>query len=340
MPSPITEEAIKIIDGAPAYGPLKRPAEYAEALPPEAGALARVLSSTKFQEEAERYQEADKSAVRAQRWHLWLARTALFSVFPSVVLGGVSVYMSTSAGAPAIEAVRPYLVPAQALFVSASFVCAIALLLFAPRRRWLGARARAELHRWVFFRRLMSAPGSAEGAERPLLPLQLECFRRHLFEDQHQFFDARVQRYRSAARVGRLFGAVALLLVGMASLPQLAASLSELGAFDWLPERLQRFLALLVGDKRLYALAWLYGISLQLVVTRLAFISPVARHVERYEVMGALLSRRSQLAEARNAAAMDNRAPAEWFTRDVLDILETEHRMWIGEDEQAKSTGT
>lgn len=339
MPSPITEAAIKIIDGAPPYGPLTRPADYAKALPPEAGALARVLSGREFFEEAQRYEKADNSAVKAQRSHLWLARTALFSVFPSVVLGGVGVYMSTSAGAPAIEAVRPYLVPAQALFVSASFVCAIAILLFAPRRRWLAARARAEQHRWAFFRRLISAPGNTEGAERPLLPLQLECFRRHLFDDQRQFFEARVLRYRRTARVGRLFGVAALLLVGVASLPQLAASLSELGALDWLPERLQRFLTLLVGDRRLYALVWLYGISLQLVVTRLAFISPVARHVERYEVMWALFSRTSQLAEARDAAAVDNRAPAEWFARSTLDVLETEHRMWIGQDEQAKSPG-
>jgi hypothetical protein len=169
----------------------------------------------------------------------------------------------------------------------------------------------------------------------------LECFRRHLFDDQRQFFDVRVRRYRRTARVGRLFGVVALLLVGVASLPQLAASLSELGALDWLPEGLKRFLALLVGDKRLYALAWLYGISLQLVVTRLAFISPVARHVERYEVMRALFSRTSQLAEARDAAVLDNRAPAVWFARSALDILETEHRMWIaqGEDEEARAAG-
>jgi hypothetical protein len=42
-PAQITEEAIRIIAGAPEYGPLQ-PVEYAKALPPRArGASARVL---------------------------------------------------------------------------------------------------------------------------------------------------------------------------------------------------------------------------------------------------------------------------------------------------------
>lgn len=336
MPDPITEEAIRIIDAAPVRGPV-RPADYAKALPPEAGALARVLSSKAVLEEAERYRIADKGAIRAQRSHLWLPRSALIAVYASVVLGGVGVYLSTATDASLVDAVRPYLTVAQALFMGISCVCLIALsLLAAPRRRWLEARARAEWHRWSLFRLIMSGSSKPSGTEVELLPLQLECFRRHLVDDQRRFFDARVQRHRRAARVGKVLGVVALVLIGLASLPQLAASLSSLGAFDWMPDAVHSFIASLVTDKKLYALAWLYGISLQLLITRLAFISPVARHVERYEVMRGLLSQTSRrLAEARDAAVAASHVPVEWFTRSVLDILETEHQMWLVREEQA-----
>src|SRR5947209_13883496 len=86
-PAQITEEAIRIIAGAPEYGPLQ-PVEYANALPPRAAALARVFSDKEIITAAERYRVADKSATRWRRFYGLLARSVLILALLSVVLGG------------------------------------------------------------------------------------------------------------------------------------------------------------------------------------------------------------------------------------------------------------
>ena len=196
MLSPITQEAISIIDAMPLtkHGPLE-PLEYAKALPPEAEPLARVLSDEGTVELAEKYREADKTAVRAQQLYVWPSRIGYYAVFPSVFLAGVSVYVSTSNNPSLVEAVRPYLPWAQGLLLLVFLACAAMIYRSSSARpRWVRARAEAEAYRSCFFRQLMSASGNGDGGEARLRTLQLECFRRHLLDDQRQFsrseFDA------------------------------------------------------------------------------------------------------------------------------------------------------
>jgi hypothetical protein len=202
MPSPITERAVAIINAlagtAPKQGPL-RTAEYVKALPQEAAALARVLTSERVVEAARHFQEYDRLAVKQQRNYRLPRIIGLFAVLSSVLLAGLSVYASAANDPIVIEAVRPYLARAQ----------------------------------WV------------------LLVLLLAC----------------------------------------------AATIDNL-----------------VADRKLYALAWVYGSSLQLVIARLAFLSPVAAHVESYKVMDAVLSRLNRrLPEAREAAATGSFETVRWF---------------------------
>ena len=328
MTSPIIEEAIKIIDAAPSHGPL-RPAEYANALPQRAAALAHVLTDERIVTEAERYRVADASAVMWRRVHGFLARSALFFAAVSVVLGGARLYLTASADVSSIDSARAHLGQAQSFFLIVWLVSVTALILLQPGRRWFHKRAAAELARQRLFGLLMSGSSKADETAAPFLPLQLECFRRHLLETQHGFFQRRSRQNKRAVRVGRLCGAVALLFIGVASLPQLYTSLSALGALDWTPEFLQMLVLRLLGDRKLYALAWLVGISVQLLVTNLATVSPVARHAERYEMMKTLLDLDPwQLADVRKAAASGTRGPVEWFSNGVLNVLSAETRMW------------
>ncbi len=65
MPSPITQEAIDIINAAPSCGPL-HPAEYTSALTQNATGLARILGKEEIITAATAYHEADGRAVRSQ----------------------------------------------------------------------------------------------------------------------------------------------------------------------------------------------------------------------------------------------------------------------------------
>ena len=334
MTSPITEEAKKIIDASPSHGPL-RPAEYAKALPPRAGALARVLTDERIVAEGEKYRAADASAVMWRRVHGFLARSVLLFVTLAVVLGGVRLYLAASGDASSIEAARARLGQAQSFLLIVWLVSVTVLILLRPARRWFHERATAELARQRLFGLLMSGSSRADETEAQLLPLQLECFRRHLLEPQRGFFQRRSRQNGRIVKVGKLCGAVALLFIGVASLPQLYTSLSALGALDWTTEFLQELASRLLADRKLYALAWLVGISLQLLVTNLATVSPVARHAERYEVMKTLLDLDPlQLADVRKAAASDTRGPVEWFGKGILNVLSAETRMWLEREER------
>jgi hypothetical protein len=334
MPSPITEEAIQIIDSARSRGPLV-PTEYAQELPPRAGALARLLLDKRIVDDAAKYQVADASAVRWRRLYTFLASTGLCVAFLSVVLGAIRLYFAVSASAASIEWVRPYLGWSQWVLLAITVICVSTLFVLQPARRWFRARAEAEQSRLRLFRLLMSGSSGADATEAPLLPLQLECFRRHLLENERVFFHNRSRQYRRAVNVGKLLGAIALAFICLASLPQLVSSLSELGALSWIPEAVERLVRGLLADKKLYALAWLCGISLQLLATKLVIISPVARHAERYEMMNMLLDLDPwQISGVRVAAASGAREPVQWFSDSVLRALAAETKMWSEQEEQ------
>jgi hypothetical protein len=329
MTSPITEEAKTIIDAAPSHGPL-RPAHYARALPPRAGALVRVLADEKIVAEAESHRRADISAILWRRIHTTLARSALALAALSVVLGGVRLYVAASPDVASLNLVRAHLGQVQIPIIVAWLVAVTALFSLRPARRWFHNRAAAEHARQRLFELLMFEQSEAEEGESPLLPLQVECFRRHLLETQQAFFERRCEQNRRAVKIGRLCAAVALVLIGIASLPQLHASLSTLGALAWVPEAFRNSASRLLADKQLYALTWLVGISLQVFLTNLAIVSPMARHAESYEMMRRVLrDDRWQLSDVRDAAARGSRDPAEWFGRGVLNILSAETSMWL-----------
>ena len=192
MDASITEEAIKIIDSAPAHGPL-RPADYRAALPARAAALARVLADHRISDAAEKYQLADMAAIRAQTTFARLGRTSAYAGFIAAVLGGFMLYLN-----PSNEALRSYVGLAQFVFLLISMFTALALFLFKPYRTWRTQRSAAEALRLQIFAYMMSGRAEAREMDAPLLPLQLECFRRHLLVDQRLFFARRgPQQYRT-----------------------------------------------------------------------------------------------------------------------------------------------
>ena len=185
----VTEEAIGIIDAAPSQGPL-RIAEYAKALPPRAAALKRVLLERGIGKAVERYREADFAALDAQARFRRLGWTAAYAGFLAAVLGGVLLYLASDASTASI---RSNLGLVQSALLSVSLFCSAFLFVLKPFREWGLRRGDAEAMRLQIFGLVMwsdesgdnelsgqTAPGEVP---LPLLPLQLECFRRHLLDD-------------------------------------------------------------------------------------------------------------------------------------------------------------
>ena len=297
MTSPTTEEAKTIIDAAPSYGPL-RPVEYAAALPPRAGALARVLQKMEIVDAARDYARADADAGDAQGQFNRLGWTAAYSGFSAAVLGGILLYMGSD---PSTATIRANLGLLQSLFLSVSLLCALVLVFFKPYRGWRNRRGDAEVKRLQIFALMMKANEAAAEGEAPLLPLQLECFRRHLFHDQRDFFTRRGRQQSMTVLAWRVVGAFALLLVLASLFPQLV----RLQALGLLPDALQKLVAGLPLDQKHYVLAGLIGGSLQGLLAALAVMSPAERNAGKYREMRGLFERYTSedLAAARAAAA-------------------------------------
>jgi hypothetical protein len=137
----------------------------------------------------------------------------------SVVLGGARFYLAASVDVSVFDAMREHIWRMQSLLVVLWFVCVIGLVVLKPARRWFRARAVAELSRQRLFGLLMSGSSEPAKTEALLLPLQLECFRRHLLESQCRFFQERSRQNLRARNAGQALGVVALLFAGIATLP-------------------------------------------------------------------------------------------------------------------------
>ena len=115
----------------------------------------------------------------------------------------------------------------------------------------------------------------------PLLPLQLECFRRHLLDDQRSFFARRRRQHRRTVLIWKGLGVIAFLLV-LGSILVQAVRLEAAG----LPvDVLRRFMSFLALDQRAYALAGLIGGSLQGLLAALTVMSPAERNATKYKEM-------------------------------------------------------
>ena len=324
--SKITEEAIRIIAAAPEHGPL-RPLEYAEALPPRAAALARVLMDEKIVEAARRYQRADKRAITAQRWFVWIGKTAAYTGFLAAVLGGALLYIASDASGPSLFAVGAL----QFGFLVVSLTGSLALYAVKPFRAWRKERGQAEAERLNIFTLFMSDTSAAGESEAPLLPLKLECFRRHLLDDQLAYFKWRGPQHRRVARRWFRLRVLALILIGAACLPLLA----RLEAFSWLPDWLRTVIAWLPlkgGDvQQKYALLGLLGGALQGLLAALAVISLADRNADKFEAMLERLEGYSQekLSGARLAATKGDGIAVGEFVRQVVSDLAAEATEWV-----------
>ena len=88
--------------------------------------------------------------------------------------------------------------------IALSFAC-LALSILAslwlgwskPFDIWMRQRAEAETQRIKLFRRVIDAEEQARDGELPLLPLQLEYFRRFQLDVQRLYYDKRGKQHRN-----------------------------------------------------------------------------------------------------------------------------------------------
>jgi hypothetical protein len=188
-------------------------------------------------------------------------------------------------------------------------------------KRWMEARAEAELARLALFDQVMEAREEARPGELPLLPLKLEYVRRYQLDVQTRYYGGRGEQHRRAAGQSSRVTLLLQILSVLAFLPLFVVAGDFLGliTFDSL---LPYFIFLAIGT----------GVSG--VLGALAAFSAMnldERNAARYLVVHENLKDLSgeSLTQAREAAARGDETAVGLFAGAVQRLISSEHQEWI-----------
>jgi hypothetical protein len=325
----VTQAAADAIGGAEPRDWQLRPETHAAALQPPAAALRRILVRPEFEQMMEAYTAADDEALLAQKRYKRLAGTASLTSFLAVFIAGL--LLLQPAGAGVSPRVLSGLAGLQFVLIVTSFLASLILGYRKPFAAWMRRRAEAENARISLFKRVTAAEEEVQPGELPLLPLQLEYFRRYQLDVQRLYYGQRGRQHARSFRRAAWWRIAALVLVVAAAGPLVWSLLGQ----DWVPARLHHLLELMPPNtetaQRLFLCVGVIGGALQGLLASFAVMSHDERNAARYldtsRNLDDLATR--PLDEARDAAVLGDRERVLGFVALVHEQVSSEHREWI-----------
>jgi hypothetical protein len=310
------------------------PLTHAARLPPEAGVLRRILEQPDVLAVMTRFNEADKKADSARRRYKRAAYLRLYAGVTATIIGAVFFLpLETWIGGTArsIPAALQY----GCLFIA--FMAALWLARATPFDAWMTARAEAEIARINIFYRIIDGIETPGPGELPLLPLQLEYFRRYQLDVQRRYYAGRGQAHARAAGWTRRWQMLSLGLSGLAAAVAVIAGLEVVIDFgiplpDWIKAingAVQPHLPDWI-NKAVLALGVIASALFGASVSR-SFMNLDERNASRYLTTAANLDyiAGEDLQEARTQAAEGLTEPVHAFVKRIQDMLSTEHQEWV-----------
>lgn len=294
----------------------------------KAGPLVRILQRPELEQIIDAFETADNAALAAQAKYKMVARFAAIASFISIALAAIMLLPRTGAVS---EAATTAAVGAQFSCLALSLVASLWLGWRKPFEAWMQQRAEAETQRIRLFRRVTEADEPVNATELPLLPLQLEYFRRFQLDVQRLYYDKRGCQHRAAVRRRLIWRGLALILIACAALPVLWTFQGK----DWLPQSMTPLLATMPPKtelaQRVFLCLGLVGGAMQGLLAAQSLISYDERNGARYhdtwQNLEALSGR--PLDEARNAAAQGDRERVLTLIALAHEQISSEHREWV-----------
>ena len=202
-----------------------RPLEHAATLPYDAQPLKVVLQSPAVQNIMSTFVADDAAAVAAQavykragHWGLKLATAA--AIIGALFLLPFETWFGDTARSVALAA--------QFVALAGAMAASRYLIWKRPFDTWMKARGRAEIARVALFDAVIAADGPVTPNEIPLLPLQLEYFRRYQLSVQRNYYSGQGSKHQSAAGASRAWQLLSVLVTALASV------IIVTGLIDWL----------------------------------------------------------------------------------------------------------
>jgi hypothetical protein len=177
----------------------------------------------------------------------------------------------------------------------------------------------------------MAADEPVHAGELPLLPLQLEYFRRFQLDVQRSYYRGRGGQHARAVTKAGIVRSAALVLIGLAGLPLLFSLLGP----EHTPAAFTDLLSGLSGEgeasQRILLCSSVIGGGLQGLLASYSLLSQSERNASRYLDTARNLEDLSArpLEDARAAAASGNRELVLAFVALVHEQISSEHREWI-----------
>ena len=307
----------------PLHDGLLEPRLHARELPPEAGALARLLEESEIVRAALRYKKADEAAMAAQQRYKRLNLITIGLRVLAIAVGFLLLvptdlkieYLRVAERASAADR---WAVAFQFLALAGAFAMGAVIGKLKLFRRWMTFRAKAERIRQQYFDLIMSTNMRVAKGETALLPLKLDYFTRHHLVAQRNYFSRRGQEHRRKAWRTRRWMAVMKWLAILSIVPVIWV-IFEAAGFLQIPDISRYFLAL--GTVAAVVLGALDSIS----KTNLD-----ARNAARYAIVTENLKflEDRELPAAQSAAAKGKAAPVRAFVERVNREIALEHREW------------
>ncbi len=334
----VTQRAIAAIGiDAPTDWELK-PETHAAKLGPEAEPLKQILLKPSIKDIVAAYRKADDAAKHAQRIYKGLARLAAWTGFGAALIGAF-VLMLALLFPVKVAITAAALVQAALLLIS--FGSSLIIGSLKPFETWMLRRAEAENARLMLFNHVIAEPQQSSSGTMPLLPLQLEYFRRYQLDVQRLYYRGRGERHAAAARRAWWWRLIALLLVVLAAVPLIWSVQGSAWMPTFLVDLADRMPARTEIAQRVFLGLGIIAAALQGLLASLAVTSLDERNAARYRSTFDNLDMLSEepLEEARAAAAAvatdadeaarSARDTVLAFVALVQDQISSEHREWI-----------
>jgi len=296
------------------------PQEHADRLPKEAGPLKRILKSDAIKPIMETYDEADSKAQTHQNSYKKWGQREIYLTAAAAVIGSILLYISNNAASSTqFVSVLP-LLRKILVFLQALSLAGVAAATYMQRsggffKKWMLERTKAEEARFELFEtvcglRGVTLPISVQDNEIPLLPLQLEYFRRYQLEVQINFYKGRGKQHENAAARLLSRGAIIIFLGALAA--AITSSVAEFGN-------------------------WINAFAIMGVITpvligaqgKLSLLNQDERNAIRYGItLGHLRECQKQLEAARQAAEKNELGGVHSLITKVHEIISVENKEW------------
>ena len=320
----ITRDALSAIGEDSALDWQLQQETHALSLPPSAGALKRVLERDIFASAVEAYKTNDAAAISSRKQRVFYAGWAAALSFISIVCASILLVvfgLAPSATDPIVTTLSIII----GLSISLSFMLSLLEKWFDPAQKWMAGRAVAENARMRLFNEAVAAEEPVKANELPLLPLQLEYYRRYQLDVQKRYYEGRGAKHQSVVRWSTGVRVVALVMVLVAGLPEVS-SLAGYSSTDWLGAAIDPDL-----ETRIFVGLSTIGAALQGWLAARLLMGLDERNAARYmSTAENLIALSGQpLEEARKAASTGDRKAVLGFVALVQEQVSSEHREWI-----------